>query len=320
MPPDATAQKPSLESKALRPWVRRYLTYYLRGERNASPLTVRNYRSDLEDFFRFLREKGLDALTQVDRGTVRGYLAWLHQQGLVRASIVRKLSTARSFYRFLQREQAVGANPLEQVRGPKLERRLPSFLSQAEMRQFLELVDASTPLGLRDKALLELLYASGLRVSEVVSLNLADIHFATGEIRVWGKGSKERVVLMGIPARQALIDYINHGRPQLLQGRQEPAVFVNRFGKRLSQRWVQMIIARHAQRMGLGTKATPHVFRHSFATHLLDGGADLRVVQELLGHSKLSTTQIYTHVTQAQARRVYLAGHPRAKPKEGEKP
>jgi len=211
----------------------------------------------------------------------------------------------------------ISSNPLLTVSSPKLEKRLPSFLSSDEVAQLLETPDTTTPQGQRDRAMLEFLYASGLRVSEIVGLDLVSVNIEAREIRVWGKGAKERMVLIGKPAASALDMYLHEGRRQLLGNSRTEALFINRYGKRLSKRSLQKAISRYALEAGLDKRVFPHMVRHSFATHLLDGGADLRVVQELLGHANLSTTQIYTHVTQSQARKVYLAAHPRAK-KEGD--
>ncbi len=290
----------------------RYMRY-LKVERNASPFTVRNYRSDLLDFLGYLREQKVAVTGEVDRLVLRRYLARLLDRRLVKASIARRLSAIRSFYRYLIREKVVSSNPLATTSSPKLERRLPAFLSAQEMSRLLAAPDISTPQGQRGKALLELLYASGLRLSEIVRLNLAQLNLGAREARVWGKGSKERVVLMGRPAVAALELYLAQGRPRLLGGGRTDALFINRDGRRLAERRVQLILKGYARQIGLEKRVYPHLLRHTFATHLLDGGADLRVVQELLGHASLTSTQIYTHVTQSQARKVYLAAHPRAR-------
>ena len=289
---------------------------YLTAERHASSYTVRNYTHDLGHFLDFLNQENVISLRDVDRFLLRHYIKSLLEQGFDKASVAGKLSALRSFYRYLMQENIVSSNPLITVSSPKLDRRLPSFLSADEVKLLLDRVDNSTPLGQRDKAMLELLYAAGLRVSEMVSLDVGSVNLETREIRVWGKGSKERVALMGEPAAAALDRYLGDGRRQLVGNSRTEALFVNRYGKRLSERAVQTAIRRYAIEAGLDKKVHPHMLRHSFATHLLDGGADLRVVQELLGHANLSTTQIYTHVTQAQARKVYLAAHPRAKKEE----
>jgi integrase/recombinase XerC len=294
----------------------RYINY-LEAERNASAYTVRNYKADLLDFFYFLKKKKADSL-EIDRKVLRDYLTSLTKQGIVKASIARKLSAIRSFYRYLVREKIISASPIEMVSSPKLDKRLPSFLTLEEVERLLNAPDLSTPQGQRDQALLELLYASGLRVSELVNLDLNQIDLDTNEIRVWGKGSKERMVLMGEPAAEALRNYLKQGRPKLLAQKRINALFLNRYGQRLPERRVQKMLEDYAKKAGIGKRVHPHILRHTFATHLLDGGADLRVVQELLGHARLSSTQIYTHVTKGQARKVYLSAHPLAKEKDDE--
>jgi len=302
----------------------KYLNY-LEVERNASPFTIRNYTNDLlgnyqrgseKGFFQFLRMKKVGSLREVDKHTVRDYIAWLMEQGVVKTSIARKLSAIRSFFRFLVREEILPTNPLEKASSPKLDKRLPEFLTVEEMKRLLETPDAATPQGQRDLAFLELLYASGLRVSELVKLNLEQVNLDTREIRVWGKGSKERLVLMGEPAASALTAYLEQGRNELLGEKRTSALFLNRYGGRLTERSVQSILQEHADIAGIGKRVHPHMLRHTFATHLLDGGADLRVVQELLGHASLSSTQIYTHVSKSQAKKVYLSAHPMAQEKE----
>jgi len=283
-----------------------------------SAYTVRNYTTDLLDFFGFLRAKDISSLKEVDRLTLRDYLSHLMKQGLVKASIARKLSAIRSFYRYLLREGVISTSPAATTSSPKLDKRLPSFLTIEEMKQLLEAPDLSTPQGQRDRALLELLYASGLRVSELAQLNLEQVNLDTHEIRVWGKGAKERVVLMGEPAAKALTTYLSQGRPSLLGKKRSSALFVNRYGGRLPERRIQIILGKYASSAGIDKKVHPHLLRHTFATHLLDGGADLRVVQELLGHADLSSTQIYTHVTKSQAKKVYLSAHPMARQKGNE--
>jgi len=287
---------------------------YLEAERNVSPYTVRNYTTDLLGFFNFLKTKRIDSLKEVDRHVLRGYLSHLMEEGVVKGSIARKLSAIRSFYRYLLREGEVSASPVADT-SPKLDRRLPTFLTLEEIERLLNAPDLTTPQGQRDRALLELLYASGLRVSELVSLNLEQIDLITGEIRVRGKGSKERVTLMGKPAINALTTYLNQGRPKLLSTRGSSALFLNRYGGRFTVRSVQKTLGKYAKIANVGKRVHPHMLRHTFATHLLDGGADLRVVQELLGHANLSSTQIYTHVPKSRARKVYLAAHPMARGK-----
>jgi len=291
---------------------------YLDAERNASHYTVRNYTHDLLDFFSYLKSKKISSLNEVDKQVLRGYLSHLMKEGFARVSISRKLSAIRSFYRYLLREELVATSPIADTSSPKLDKRLPKFLTLEEAVRLLEAPDSSTALGQRDRALMELLYASGLRVSELVSLDLEQINLETNEIRVWGKGAKERMVLMGKPAAAALASYLSQGRPRLLGKKKGYALFLNRDGGRLTERSIQRILRKYTRVAGIKKRVHPHLLRHTFATHLLDGGADLRVVQELLGHASLVSTQIYTHVTQSRARKVYLSAHPLAQETDGE--
>jgi tyrosine recombinase XerC len=295
---------------------------YLRAARNASPHTVRTYLNALngnkirgkeKGFFQFLFSRKINSLQAVNRQILRDYMFWLMQQGVARTTIANKMSAIRSFYRYLHREELIKENPLETVTSPKLDRRLPVILSTDEMARLLDAPSKTTPVGQRDRAIIELLYASGLRVSEVVSLNLAQVDLSEKEVRVVGKGNKERIVLIGEPAANCIVTYLNDGRKKLLGNKTTNAVFVNQYGNRLIDRRVQKIIDRYAKEANINRKVHPHILRHTFATHMLDGGADLRVVQELLGHASLSTTQIYTHVSKSQAKKVYLSAHPLAK-------
>ncbi len=288
---------------------------HLSAVKNASPYTLRNYRREIGEFIDFLKNKQITTWDKVDKEVVRDYLAWLNSEDYAKASIARRLSELRSFCRYLIRERVLTANPFDVVSAPKLPKRLPRFLSTEEVKVLLSAPDSSDPQGMRDRAIIELLYAAGMRVSELVSLNLADIDSARAQIKVLGKGNKERLVLIGKPALRAALTYIREGRPKLVGRKTSNAIFLNRFGTRLTVRSVQMILEKYAMKAGIKGAVTPHVLRHTFATHLLDGGADLRSVQELLGHESLSTTQIYTHVTQAKAKEVYMNSHPGAKKK-----
>ena len=312
---------------------KRYLDY-LQAERNASFYTLRNYRDDLSGtykhgegngFFQFLKLRKVVDFKDVDKQMIRDYLGWLSERGIDKSSMSRKLSAIRSFYRFLLNEGILEHSPIpingtgrkgeRSTLSPKQEKRLPVFLTEAEMARLINTPDLQKPEGMRDKAILELLYASGLRISEVWQTNLDSLNLDSHEVRVIGKGDKERVVLIGIPAITALTNYINQARPQLLNKRNNNALFVNYQGRRLSMRGMQKMLKHYAAANGLEKNVHPHVLRHTFATHMLDGGADLRVVQELLGHADLSSTQIYTHVTKQQARKVYLTAHPMAQEK-----
>jgi tyrosine recombinase XerC len=273
---------------------------YLVAEKNLSPFTLRNYRADLLHFEAFLLEEGSDMLT-ADRLAARRYLATLKDGGTATASMTRKVSTIRSFYKFLVREGKLESSPLTGLVAPKRERRLPHILSEDELSMIIESADENTPRGLRNRAVLELMYASGVRLSEVVGLDLRHLDLEERTVLVRGKGNKERVVIIGAQAEKALRRYLARGRPRLATGA-EAALFVNRDGKRLSGRSIQKIVRQHALKAGLDQRVWPHLLRHSFATHLLDGGAELRVVQDLLGHASAQTTQIYTHVTEERQR------------------
>jgi integrase/recombinase XerC len=294
----------------------KFITYLI-AEKNASPYTIKNYRHEIRQFLDFLKEQGIDSWDGVDRYVLRRYLARLQAEGYVKASIARRISEMRSFCRYLVREDILDANPIRTISSPKIPKRLPDYLDPHQVEALLAAPDATVPQGQRDRAIMEVLYASGLRVSEVVSLNLSNLDLRHGELRVWGKGGKERLALLGQPACRALTRYIEDGRSKLIkENRATNALFLNRLGSRLSTRSVSNILDKYARLAGLRRRVTPHVMRHTFATHLLDGGADLRTVQELLGHASLSSTQIYTHVSQARAKEVYRKAHPRAREKE----
>ena len=289
---------------------------HLRVERGLADLTVRNYRTDLEPLFDFMLKNGVPGLKALDRAALRAYLAWLIELGYVRRSVARKVSALRTLLRWLVRLKLIDADPLPRRGVMKLDSRLPRFLSQNEAARLVQAAETSDPGKIRDRALLELIYGAGLRVSEARDLDVDHLNLGALEMRVVGKGSKERVVLIGVPARDALSLYLRDVRPTLATDDSDGALFLNRFGGRLSQRSIQQKVRSYASQAGLGGWVHPHTLRHSYATHMLEGGADLRVVQELLGHASPATTQIYTHVTGAEARRVYEAAHPRATPEE----
>ncbi len=277
-----------------------YLTS-LAARKNLSRFTLRNYTNDLRHFFDFLDERER-AVASVDKLVVREYLSSLVASGFASASVQRKVSTMRSFYRWLRIEGVLDNDPMFGVRGPRRERRLPRFLRTEEIETLIAAADGQAPNELRDRAILELLYAAGLRVSEVVGIDVRNVDFDDRTARVFGKGSKERMVMVGVPALRSIERYLREGRPLLVQGK-EVALFLNRDGGRLSQRAVQTMVRKYALKAGLDRSIHPHLLRHTFATHLLEGGAELRVVQTLLGHSNVNTTQIYTHVTEAAKRK-----------------
>jgi integrase/recombinase XerC len=276
---------------------------HLEVERGAARHTIRAYRSDLEQFQAFLVREDQGGLTDVDARVLRAYLAALHRQHLERTSIARKLAAIRSCLRFLVRRGVTARNAGREVVGPRLQRKLASFLPIDETQTLLD-----GPGGkLRDRAILELLYASGVRVAELAGLDMADVDRGASTVRVLGKGQKERVVPFGASAAAALEAYLAERGPA------SGPLFTNARGGRLSPRSIHTIARQSASRIGLARRVSPHTLRHSFATHLLDAGADLRLIQELLGHSRLSTTQRYTHVSSDQLMRVYDSAHPRAK-------
>lgn len=285
---------------------------YLVAERNASPYTVRNYHREVGEFLAFLAREGISTWEGVDRQLLRRYLAWLQRREYSRVSIARRVYELRAFCRYLLREGELASSPLATLSPPKASKRLPNFLSVSEVQALLAAPDLTKPGGQRDRALLEMLYASGMRVSELVGLDVGDVDRSRGEVRVLGKGGKERIAFLGRPALHMLEIYLGDGRERLRKGKVASALFLNRFGGRLSARGVQFRLRQHAKRASLLKQVTPHALRHSFATHILDGGADLRVVQELLGHADVTSTQVYTHVTQAKLREDYLRAHPRA--------
>ena len=295
--------------------VERFLSY-LRVERNASALTIKSYREDLAALVEYLTDVGSGTPPPGQLGTVelRGYVAALHEAGYAKTTIARRLASLRSFFRFGQREGWTKSNPAKPLRNPRKSRSLPHFLSSQDIERLLFAPSVAEPAGLRDRAILEVLYSAGLRVSELAGLNSADVDFAGGTVRVRGKGRRERIAPIGSFAARALKEWLAVRR---LSSREkagpEAPVFVNKFGRRLTTRSVGRMLEKHLRATGLDRRTTPHTLRHSFATHLLDRGADIRSVQELLGHKSLVTTQIYTHVSTAGLRAVYERAHPRAK-------
>ena len=284
-------------------------------ERNASAHTVKSYREDLTQAVAFFRERSGAAVRpdQISTRLLRAFLAWLHDQGYARTTISRRIAAVRSWCRFLCRQGQLEKNPADGLRGPKLDRKLPHFLNKADVDRLLAAPSAETGLGLRDRAILETLYSAGLRVSELVGLGLDDVDLAEGVATVRGKGKKERLALIGDAAREAISRWLE-ARTLLLEGigRRSDAVFLNRNATRLSTRSVGRLLVKYLKQTGLDPRTTPHTLRHTFATHMLDAGADIRGVQELLGHKNLTTTQIYTHVTTQRLQDSYRKAHPRA--------
>ena len=288
---------------------------YLRIERNASELTLKSYSEDLDSLLVYFNEEvgRLPAPGDVTVGVLRGYVSYLHECQYARTTIARRLACLRSFFKYCVREGLAENNPAKALRTPRLGRKLPHFLSADQVAQLLETPPANTPLGLRDRAILETVYSAGLRVAELVSLDVEHWDRDANILRVFGKGRKERIAPVGSYAAKALTRWLDVREPDVGAGvADSSALFLNRFGRRLTTRSIGRLLNKHLQVAGLNSITTPHTLRHSFATHLLDGGADLRSVQELLGHKSLTTTQIYTHISTRRLRETYEKSHPHA--------
>ncbi len=293
------------------PVVERFLRAIV-AERGASPFTVKSYREDLLQLSEFLASAGCRSPADATSAILRRFAAGLHSAGYAQATVARKLASTRSFYAFGQREGWVRTNPAKPLRGPKRARKLPRFLTGEEIGRLLSAPRPHQAGGLRDRAILEVMYSAGLRVRELVGLDDADLDLRGGTVRVRGKGRRERLGIVGTHARRALESWLA-ARPRTPAGSRSTPLFTNRFGSRLSVRGVGRLLEKHLLTAGLAGRASPHTLRHSFATHLLDAGADIRSVQELLGHKSLVTTQIYTHVTTARLLDAFDKAHPRAR-------
>jgi integrase/recombinase XerC len=287
---------------------------HLSLERNASAHTVKSYREDLTQALTFFREGLPIPVTEPPRLTarhLRAYLAWLSEQGYARATVARRLAAVRSWCRFLCRRGVLTANPADGLRGPRRDKPLPHFLGEDDVARLLQAPPLDGPLGLRDRAILEVLYSAGLRVSELTGLDVGDLGLDDGTALVRGKGKRERLALLGSAAVRAVRDWLV-GRDAVARPKGRDAVFLNKNGTRLTSRSVGRLLEKYLAQAGLDPRTSPHTLRHSFATHLLDRGADVRSVQELLGHKSLGTTQIYTHVTTQRLQDSYRKAHPRA--------
>lgn len=303
--------KPEKRVVEMESYVNQFINY-LAVERGLAQNTLESYGRDLRQFETYLESSNKEFLKDSSRNTILEYLTNLQTKGRAVSTISRNLAAIKSFYQYLVRERFIEKDPAANLESPKLEKKLPKILTISEVEELLKQPNGSLPAGTRDKAMLELLYATGIRVSELISLNISDVNLDMGYIKCYGKGAKERIVPLGSIAAKCVQDYINKGRSKLVRTYDEAALFVNHHGNRLTRQGFWKIIKKYAQEACITKEITPHTLRHSFATHLLENGADLRSVQEMLGHADISTTQIYTHVTKNHLKEVYDKAHPRA--------
>lgn len=286
--------------------------HYLAVERGLAKNTLESYQRDLRGYISFLQKNKVASLKETSRENIVHYLQFLQSCGKSKATLSRNLASIRSFYHYLYRENLVAEDPSVNMESPKLEKKLPKVLTTEEVDLLLEQPDMRQVTGIRDKAMLEVIYATGIRVSELMALNVSDINREAGFIRCTGKGSKERIIPLGSVAIRNVEYYMQHSRPKLVRHKGEEALFVNQHGKRLTRQGFWKILKKYAREAKINKEITPHTLRHSFATHLLENGADLRSVQEMLGHADISTTQIYTQLTNRKLKDVYEKTHPRA--------
>ncbi len=286
--------------------------YHLSVEKGLADNTLESYQRDLKKYVSFLQKNNVQCFKETSRKQITDYLNLQHENGLAPSSISRSLASLRSFYQFLLKEQVMQENPATDLETPRMEKKLPHVLSFSDIELLLEQPQTNCEIGMRDKAMLELIYATGIRVSELVSLNLNHANIKMGFLRCDGKGGKERMIPLGSVAIHCLQDYLARSRRKLLKNQDEKALFLNQHGKRLTRQGFWKILKKYVLRAGINADITPHTLRHSFATHLLENGADLRSVQEMLGHADISTTQIYTQLTRKKIKEVYDQAHPRA--------
>ena len=284
---------------------------YLKYERNYSNNTIIAYENNIRDFLSYCKIKNVKNMNEVNYQFIRGYISYLYKQKYQAKSITRILSALRSFFKYLKREEKISTNPLDLITSPKVEKKLPKYLTINDVEKILNAPDMSNKIGIRDAFILELLYVTGIRVSELTNIKLNDISIVEKKIKIMGKGSKERIVYYGTRCQELLNKYLNIRNDFLKQA--NDYLILSNTGKQISAREIRNIINRLKVKAGIDINISPHTFRHTFATHMLNEGADLRSVQELLGHENLSTTTIYTHLTNEKLRRTYLSTHPRAK-------
>ncbi|WP_411955576.1 site-specific tyrosine recombinase XerD [Alkalibacillus sp. S2W] len=286
--------------------------HFLKIEKGLADNSIQSYRRDLKQYIFYLTEtEGISSLEAIERHHIRGLLNEMKVNGKSSASITRMISTLRSFHQFIVREYQISHDPTLHIERPKPERQLPKVLTNDEVERLLS-VSGDKPIDLRNHAMFETLYATGLRISELLSLTIDDLHLLMGFVRIVGKGGKERIVPLGKHAQEAIQNYVDHGRHKLLKNQTNQALFLNHRGNTMTRQGFWKVLKKHARDQHIFKEITPHMLRHSFATHLLENGADLRAVQEMLGHADISTTQIYTHVSKARLTEIYKDFHPRA--------
>ena len=286
---------------------------YIESEKQYSKYTVANYQEDLKEFQKFLIREHITSLKEIEYTTIRNYFMYLYEKKYAKKTISRYISTLRSCFKYFTEEEMISDNPTLLISNPKLDKKLPHYLNELEIEQLLDSEKDSTPLSIRNETIMEFLYSTGVRVSELISVRVSDVQRQEKKLVVLGKGNKERVVLYGKRLEELIEWYLKDSRPKLLQNKECPYLFLNKNVQQLTTGGVRDIIKREVKKSGLNQNITPHTLRHTYATHLLNGGADLKSVQELLGHENLSTTQIYTHVSNERLRNVYLKAHPRSK-------
>lgn len=287
---------------------------YLEVEKNYSKYTIMNYERDINSFVKFLNIEQIKSFKEIDYKILRFYLNEMFNKKYSSKTVSRNLSSLRTFFKYLLREGKINTNPMILISNPKEEKKLPTYLNYKELSNILDIPDKNSVVGLRDSCILELLYSTGIRVGELVNIKINDIDFNQNRIKILGKGNKERYVLFGKKCHDLLNEYLNNGRPNLIKDKNE-YLFLNKRGTGVSVRTVEMIIDEIVKRSSIKFNVSPHTLRHTFATHMLDNGADLNSVSELLGHSNLNTTSIYTHVSNERLKQVYLNCHPRANKK-----
>jgi integrase/recombinase XerC len=286
---------------------------YIEIEKRYSFNTVKNYERDLEDFYDFLNKEAIDSIKNIDYKVVRLYLNYMYQKKYSKKTISRNISTLRSFFKYLKKHNHINNNPMLLITNPKQDKKLPNFLYYNELTKILDIPDKKTPFGLRDALIIELFYSTGIRVGEIVNIRIKDIDLSNKKINIIGKGNKERIVLYGSVCNDLLKEYIDNKRQLINETINTDHLFINHLGNKLTPRGIEYILNKVIKKSDVNSLVTPHTLRHTFATHMLNEGADLKSVQELLGHENLKTTQIYTHVSNERLRSVYLKTHPRAR-------